>query len=289
MLHIKKILLLLLVFVALVVHDAYYLERITDLRLFNIFIEFSFALMLAALFLSTGNLKGKKFYPYLTSGFFLVYISMCVDGLDQFFLHGEVYTAVLEKTPMLLGFVLIFIGVKNWIAEDARLHKKLENQAFTDDLTGLYNRRGMLRKFEELDETAKRNDLPLALVIADLDDFKEYNDSYGHISGDRFLAEMGQSLLKMMGPNEIIGRWGGEEFAICLLGSDINQAREFAEKIRHQVNDLVLPSSQRNHGITISLGVAEKQPDEPLMEAIKRADRSLYVAKRQGKNQTFVQ
>ena len=288
MLHIKKILLLLLVFVALVVHDAYYLERITDLRLFNIFIEFSFALMLAALFLSTGNLKGKKFYPYLTSGFFLVYISMCVDGLDQFFLHGEVYTAVLEKTPM-LGFVLIFIGVKNWIAEDARLHKKLENQAFTDDLTGLYNRRGMLRKFEELDETAKRNDLPLALVIADLDDFKEYNDSYGHISGDRFLAEMGQSLLKMMGPNEIIGRWGGEEFAICLLGSDINQAREFAEKIRHQVNDLVLPSSQRNHGITISLGVAEKQPDEPLMEAIKRADRSLYVAKRQGKNQTFVQ
>ena len=289
MLQIKKVWLLLLVLLALVVHDVYYLQRITDLRVFNIVIEFSFALMLAALFLSIGNLKGKSFYPYLNVGFFLVFISMCVDGLDQFFLHGEVYTAVLEKSPMLLGFVLIFIGVKNWIAADTLLNKKLENQAFTDDLTGLYNRRGLLQKFEELNEIAIRNDQPLALVIADLDDFKEYNDSFGHISGDKFLAEMGQSLLKMMGSNEIIGRWGGEEFAICLLGSDIKQAHEFAEKIRHQVNELVLPSAQQNHGITISLGVSEKQPGEPLMEAIKRADRSLYAAKRQGKNQTFIQ
>ena len=79
-------------------------------------------------------------------------------------------------------------------------------------------------------------------------------------------------------------------FNECLSSINISsKAREFAEKIRHQVNDLVLPSSQRNHGITISLGVAEKQPDEPLMEAIKRADRSLYAAKRQGKNQTFIQ
>ncbi len=287
--NINKVLLLLVVMIAFTGFDILYLESFDGIRVFNIIAEFLFALMSAILFLSIDTLKGRSFYQHLNVGFFLVFVSMYVDGLDQFHYHGELYTALGEKFPMLIGFTLVFFGVRRWVVAYGQMNTKLEKQVVTDELTGLYNRRGMLQKFEAMSEVAQDNDLPLSFVIADLDDFKEFNDTLGHLAGDKFLREMGASLLAMTSENEIIGRWGGEEFAVCLLDSDLNQALEFAEQMRLAVINMKLPEAMEARYMTLSLGVSQKRHDEPLMDAIKRADRSLYAAKNKGKNQAFAQ
>jgi diguanylate cyclase (GGDEF)-like protein len=110
----------------------------------------------------------------------------------------------------------------------------------------------------------------------------------GHLAGDDLLQSLGQKLKQLTNQNQIIGRWGGEEFAIGLLGSELQEARGFAERIRKVVLSINLPRSQDGALLTISLGVAQLLPDEELMNAIKRADRSLYQAKSNGKNQVCV-
>ncbi len=282
---VKKILALLAVMILFTVYDILWLERFEDIRVFNLFAEFTFALMAAILFLSIDQLKGKHYYHYLVYGFFLAFVSMYIDGLDQLHYHSEMYSAIGEKLTLMVAFTLIILGVKNWIADFIELNKVLARQVITDELTGLYNRRGMLQQFTNLEEIALRNSLSLSFVIADLDDFKRYNDTMGHLAGDEFLSSLGKSLLDLMSSNQVIGRWGGEEFAICLLGSDINKAAEFAEKIRKKVLDIDMPIKMGKQKISVSLGVAELKNDESVMETIKRADKSLYLAKSNGKNQ----
>ena len=282
--HYSKIIVLLVIMVLFAGYDAWYLTAVDHVRIYNVIFEFSFALMSMTLFLLIDSLKGKRFYHFLNLGFLLVFISMYVDGLDQFYLHGEMYTAFAEKATMFIGFVFLFVGIYQWIVEYGHLNQKLERQAFTDELTGLYNRRGMMKKFEALDARAKAEQKHLSFIIADLDDFKEFNDTFGHLSGDRFLADLGKRLMSMMQPGQVIGRWGGEEFAICLLDSDLAAAQTIAESIRVAVSNMQLPDVREHKTVTVSMGVSQKAPNEHLMDAIKRADRSLYIAKNQGKN-----
>lgn len=286
LLNFYKIIIATATAVAFVLYDLYFLESIDDIREFNVIFEFSFALLMLVLFLSIDSLKGKSFYWYLSIGFFLIYISMLVDGLDQFFFHPELYTAIFEKAILLVGFILVFFGVRNWIDDYAKLNKQLVKQAYTDELTGLYNRRGMLMKFEELDKNSQQTQKTLSFIIADLDDFKLFNDTMGHIGGDQFLAKLGNSLYNMVDENQVIGRWGGEEFAICMYGSDLNKSYLFAEKIRKVIGDISMPSEMGGKHVTVSLGISQKMPRESFLSALKRADRSLYVAKKKGKNQS---
>ena len=288
MVNLKKVLLLILVMVVFAGHDFLFLERFDNIRFFNIIAEFFFAAMAAILFLSIDDLKGRAFYHYINIGFFLAFVAMYIDGLDQLHYHGELYTALGEKLTQMVAFTLIIIGVKNWIVEFSSMNTRLEKLVITDELTGLYNRRGLIKKFAEMERVAERNELALSFVIADLDDFKEYNDTMGHLAGDDLLQSLGQKLKQLTNQNQIIGRWGGEEFAIGLLGSEIQEARQFAERIREEVLSINLPRSHDGTPLTISLGVAQLLPGEELMNAIKRADRSLYKAKSNGKNQVFV-
>ncbi len=288
LLNIYKIILSLVATAVFIIYDMANLQPTQEIREFNIFAEFAFALMALILFLSIDSLKGKSFYHFLSVGFFMTYVSMLVDGLDQLYIHGEVYTAIWEKGALLLGFSMLFLGVRGWIVDHGKLNKKLEIQTYTDELTGLYNRRGMLKKFETMNEKAEERNKTLSFIIADLDDFKLFNDTMGHLHGDKLLAEIGDLLLKMMGPDQVIGRWGGEEFAICMLGNDLNEAFEFAEKIRQAVSEISMPLEMGDKTMTVSLGVSQKKVQEPLMNALRRADRSLYAAKKKGKNQSVV-
>lgn len=283
--NLKKILTLTIIVVAFSSYDLLFLERFENVRIFNLIAEFVFTCMAAILFLSIDQLKGKPYYKYLSLGFLLAFVSMLVDGLDQLHYHGEIYTAIGEKLTLVIGFTLIIKGVKDWIYDFVELNRILERQVITDELTGLYNRRGMLQQFEYFDEIAKKNSMSLSFIIADLDDFKKFNDTMGHLAGDGFLSNLGKSLLELMSKNQVIGRWGGEEFAICLLGSDINKAAEFAEKIRKRVLEIELPPKMGKQKMSVSLGVAELKSNESVMETIKRADQSLYLAKSNGKNQ----
>ena len=285
--NIYKLLLTVLIVIGFSTYDFCYAEPIEDIRVFNLVIEFTFALMSAVLFMSIYSLKDKSFYKFLCVGFFLVFVSMLVDGLDQLHLHGEIYTALWEKATLLLGFSLVFVGMKAWIVDYSQMNNKLETKAITDELTGLFNRRGMLKKFKAMDELSKRNNQNLSFIIADLDDFKVFNDTMGHVSGDAYLADLGQSLLTMANKTTVIGRWGGEEFAVCMLGSDLHQALEFSEKIRQTVVNIPMPPQMKKESMTVSLGVSQKNPQEKFTDTIKRADRSLYSAKNKGKNQSM--
>ncbi|TDR22657.1 GGDEF domain-containing protein [Marinicella litoralis] len=281
----KKTIVLLIIVVVFAGYDFFWLERFEDVRVFNLMAEFVFATMAAILFFTIDQLKGKKYYSYLNVGFVLAFISMYIDALDQLHFHGELYTAIGEKLTLVIAFTLIIFGVKDWISDFVNLNKILERQVITDELTGLYNRRGMLQQFKAFEAVAQKNSLSLSFVIADLDDFKKYNDTMGHLAGDSFLSDLGKSLLELMSKNQVIGRWGGEEFAICLLGSDVNKACEFAEKIRLRVLGITMPPKMGNEKISVSLGVAELKNNESVMDTIKRADNSLYLAKSNGKNQ----
>lgn len=286
LINLYKLLLTLLVVVGFLSYDFIYAVPVEHIRLFNMVVELAFSLMCAIMFMSIDSLKGKSFYRFLSPGFFLVFVSMLVDGLDQIHIHGELYTAVFEKTTLLLGVICIFIGMKAWVVEDDHMNKKLEKQAFTDELTGLYNRRGVLRKIEAMEALSKLNHSKLSFIIADLDDFKVFNDTMGHVSGDAYLAHLGESLLAMANENIVIGRWGGEEFAVCMLGAELTEALAFSEKIRQTVVAIPMPAQMNKKHMTVSLGVSQKTSGEQLMDAIKRADRSLYIAKNQGKNQS---
>ena len=286
LLNINKLFSIILAVLVFVIYDFLNAEPIEEIRVFNVVIEFSFSLLSAILFMSIDSLKGKSFYKYLSVGFFMVFVSMLVDGMDQFFWHSQLYTAIWEKITLLIGFIMLFIGVKEWIVDHELMNKKLKTQAYTDELTGLYNRRGMLKKISAMNELAIQNNQSLTLIIADLDDFKIYNDTMGHVAGDTFLADLGKSLYAMINKNAVIGRWGGEEFAICKLGVDLETAFEFAEQIRLAVASIPLPEAMHKDKMTLSLGVSQKLPEESFMDAIRRADRFLYIAKNKGKNQT---
>ena len=166
--------------------------------------------------------------------------------------------------------------------------KKLEIQAITDPVTGLTNHRYFKDKLETLYQSALENGSPLTVVMIDVDHFKSYNDRYGHPEGDRLLFNIGQRMLNYFAPPVTLSRYGGEEFAILVPGKEALEVKEDVEKLRIDLVENPFPGPYDKVAyITISIGVASypdhKKSPKNLLEA---ADRALYQAKHQGRNQT---
>ncbi len=156
-----------------------------------------------------------------------------------------------------------------------------------DSLTGLFNRRYFETRLEEEIQRARRYGLDLALLVIDADDFKRLNDRLGHLTGDRVLRTMSDTLRRSVRGFDVCTRFGGEEFAILMPGSPVaSSALQSAERIRQRIEDyrfdqLPLPSELHP---TISVGVAVLTPPDAAQDLIARADRALYEAKADGKN-----
>jgi diguanylate cyclase (GGDEF)-like protein len=169
--------------------------------------------------------------------------------------------------------------------ENARLHRMVERQARVDGLTGLANRRHCEDQLATELARVERFGGPLAVVFADLDNFKEVNDRYGHPTGDVVLREFAQTLEAGIRDVDLAGRWGGEEFVLLLPGTDLPGAARVAERIRAARADrVVLSPDGEPIRVTASFGIAafpEAQTAEALLAA---ADSALYEAKRSGKN-----
>jgi diguanylate cyclase (GGDEF)-like protein len=165
----------------------------------------------------------------------------------------------------------------------SRLTKQeiLEKIATKDSLTDLYNR----RKFHEAIELQLKKVSKGALIILDIDHFKRINDQYGHNVGDVVLKLLARKLLSNIRENDIVARWGGEEFLIFLSGSDIINATKIAERIRLAVSETDFTIKDQ---VTISLGVAMIQNYDQINDAIKAADDALYKAKSTGRNKVEV-
>jgi diguanylate cyclase (GGDEF)-like protein len=169
--------------------------------------------------------------------------------------------------------------------EAARLHRIVSNQALVDGLTGLANRRSCEDTLAAELSRAERYPAPLAVVLADLDDFKDVNDRFGHQAGDVVLREFAALLRENLRDIDLAGRWGGEEFLLLLPGTDLEGAARVAERVRQALHHRILLSVEGEPiPVTASFGVAEYPAADSAPALFAAADAALYEAKRQGKN-----
>lgn len=174
--------------------------------------------------------------------------------------------------------------------DNAFHHAEVEEQARRDSLTGAYNHRYFVERLHALCAEARQQGRPLSLIMLDIDHFKSYNDAYGHIVGDEVLRVTVRTIRRYIKRTDVVGRWGGEEFAIALPGASLRQALGVAERIRSTLEHFTLQDREGKlvPAPTVSQGVAEfpAERDEPYA-LIDLADQRLYLAKEKGRNQIF--
>ena len=170
-------------------------------------------------------------------------------------------------------------------------HRILE-LANTDALTNILNRRAFMEKMELELHRSRRTRIPLSLILTDIDYFKKVNDSYGHQAGDIVLQKFSAKLSESVRPYDFVGRYGGEEFVICLPHATSVQSRSVAERIRKNVEKMKIlpPDDPQPITITASFGVASfrLESQDSLDSLIGRADEAMYRAKHEGRNRVCV-
>lgn len=169
--------------------------------------------------------------------------------------------------------------------------KNIQETTLTDDLTGVYNRRYIRERLEVDVEKSIREQKPMSVIMADIDYFKEINDTYGHVVGDNVLKDftrIASSYIRSNG-SDWIGRYGGEEFLIVLNDTDEDKAEIIAERIRKNLEETTLEYKGNKFSITCSFGVyGFRDLDMNTEDIIHRADINLYEAKEKGRNTTVV-
>jgi len=169
------------------------------------------------------------------------------------------------------------------------VQEQLRELAVTDSLTGLYNRRAFEELYKREIARMKRNHSNAALILFDIDHFKDINSAHGHVGGDVALQNISNKLRQIIrfGTDEA-ARWGGEEFVILLGETRQEEAGQAANRIRRALETMELQHNGQPIEITASFGVTECIPDEPLVDAVARADRCLRYAKKQGRNTVII-
>jgi len=181
---------------------------------------------------------------------------------------------------------------RHLLRELARKNRELERLSLLDGLTDIPNRRWFDKVMEQEWNRAVRENLPLSLIMADIDYFKCYNDTYGHQEGDNCLREVARVLnTSLHRPGDFAARYGGEEFALILPDTDEKGARSVAEIIRSQINAQNIPhkASLTAGHVTLSLGFSTARPEKESDRSslVENADRALYQAKTQGRNRVM--
>ncbi|AVS80688.1 GGDEF domain-containing protein [Paracidovorax avenae] len=175
-------------------------------------------------------------------------------------------------------------------AEIAKLQEELDRasaQARHDPLTGSLNRKGLDEALDREVARALRNDAPLCVALLDLDNFKAINDRLGHTGGDEALKHLAGVTREVMRPQDQLARYGGEEFVIILPDTTLAQGVEAMARLQRELTTRYFLKDQEKVLITFSAGVAQLAPQETTVEAIRRADQGMYLAKRSGKNRVM--
>ncbi len=198
---------------------------------------------------------------------------------DAFYTDTMISTLV-DETGEPEGFIIVTRDA----TEMQRREEDLRREADTDPLTQLANRRGFDTRADRLLKACADNEVPVAVLMIDIDHFKTVNDTHGHDGGDLVLCAVGASLAGHLRTIDLLARFGGEEFAVLMSGADLAAASVRAEALRVAIADLTVEIAPgRAASVTISLGAAEHH--RTLHDTLQRADTALYLAKNNGRNQ----
>ncbi len=187
-----------------------------------------------------------------------------------------------------VAFFLLIYAVAIVAAIAIDLQEELRTESYTDPLSGLLNRRGFESHGRRLLDGTASSGSPVALILADLDHFKDVNDRFGHAAGDRAIETFARCLREVLGEEHPAGRIGGEEFAVLLASTDLRTARMVAEGLRASFASLSVPGIPSDCRLSASYGVAVRGPDEDWETLMRRADRTLYDAKARGRDRVVV-
>ncbi len=174
-----------------------------------------------------------------------------------------------------------FISIQSDITE----RRLLQYRANTDVLTGLPNRRSFFERLHDEHKRAGRTHCPGALLILDIDHFKQVNDVHGHVAGDEALCAFADVIRHTIRQTDFPGRLGGEEFGVILPETTLTAAMQLAERLRQQVEAQVTKTQDADLTVTVSIGLASLSPDKEVSDVFSRADLALYKAKAAGRNQ----
>jgi diguanylate cyclase (GGDEF)-like protein/PAS domain S-box-containing protein len=188
------------------------------------------------------------------------------------------------------GNITHFVAIERDVTLDKRQMDDLEHMADRDTLTGIPNRRALLRRFELEIGTMRACWSPLpnrrgvCMAFIDVDHFKQINDDLGHIIGDAVLFNIADRLMENVRRSDMVGRIGGEEFAVCMPGVTLHEARVLAERLRCCVEEAAFDTPAGPVAATISVGVAAFEKGDTLASLMERADSAMYTSKQFGRN-----
>ena len=197
---------------------------------------------------------------------------------------------IVETHASWIAFISIesvLLMALGWsLLERHRANIKLRELAILDSLTGLFNRREFLRLLnDELARVKRHSTVPSTVLMLDIDHFKSINDTYGHPTGDAAIAHLASIVKEAVRRVDSVGRIGGEEFAILLVGTNIENGAEFAERLRLAIADGRMNFEGKSIQLTVSIGVSQIDPmDNDASVALARADKAMYAAKNHGRN-----
>ncbi len=238
-------------------------------------------------------LKGLK-KGLVNIAFFLLITCTLLFYPDNQFLGADYST--LFKTRLIYSFLTITflsgcyeLSRKQSYQYVKDLSREYEELSKYDPLTGVSNRRSATAKLENEQRKTFEGSVPLSIILCDVDHFKAVNDEFGHETGDQVLIQLAKLLSDSLRQEDLVARWGGEEFLLILPGTDREGAHAIAEKIHRRLAESALKVSDRVLSITISMGLAEVTGDEDIKTAIALADKYLYQAKKAGRNRTCSQ
>lgn len=205
--------------------------------------------------------------------------------------NGELYDEELVISPVKdqQGCIRHFVGVKQDVSERKRIQTELWELATTDGLTGFLNRRHFMARLENEFARVQRNNHRVAVLMLDLDHFKQINDGYGHPTGDAMLQHFAGIIRAELRKIDVVGRIGGEEFAIFMPETDAEPAIIIAERLRNVLADTPLVIDKHTISITVSIGIALMHADSGTADCVlTKADKALYTAKENGRNSVRV-
>lgn len=270
----------------LIISYSFFIDKFYEInnavKTFDIFTGMAGTLFILLVFIEVQHhTVSKKSYYFFNSGIILLLFSHFSGLLCRMYVYPELLRQISYDFIEVISFILIFIGIHFTMQENDLNISKLKKLASSDDLTNTYNRNEMINRFNLLKKISDRNSNPLSIIYFDIDHFKKINDTYGHLMGDHVLKELSSLISCNLREQDILVRYGGDEFLIILPETDLEGAVKLSKKLCNKTENFKFEKIPK---VTISCGVAQYKKSEVIEKTIRRSDEALYLSKRNGRN-----